>query len=401
MSDPLDEDVARLMENFQEPDPDAAYQLKPTDWEALLREGIPETDYLDKPYLIRGARIWIWGATGSAKSLWALWVAARLSRRGVRVAYFSEENPLTEDLRRLALLRPSPESLLFFHRTGIDLADPRWGEAMLKATIGCELVVFDSWTDCWRGDENSNEDVRDFDAAVMKPLQAQGATPLVIHHIGHPQMFSNRKGAAAGRGASSLGQKADLTLDFRGESDGAFTIIYGKPRIGGERQPDRTFQVVDTADGIDVVEVGSERARAVLDLAATAVEAILTAPRGYLTTTELRAAIAGAKDYQTKALALIEDDDRVRVAVRKVTTSDGKQRDSKVWEPGRWRGAVRMTNPSADGLLREGLLLASGRQPLPTHPLIEGRMGSGVENRRPPQPIRDGADGLRMGSGVG
>ena len=49
--------------------------------------------------------------TGTAKSMWALIKAAALSRAGVDVAYFSEENPTTEDLRRLALgLRPDAPS---------------------------------------------------------------------------------------------------------------------------------------------------------------------------------------------------------------------------------------------------------------------------------------------------
>jgi hypothetical protein len=32
-------------------------------------------------------------------------------------------------------------------------------------------------------------------------------------------------------------------------------------RLGGERQPDRTFRVVDVEDGVDIVEVESARDR--------------------------------------------------------------------------------------------------------------------------------------------
>ena len=63
-------------------------------------------------------------------------------------------------------------------------------------------------------------------------------TPVVIHHLGHRQMFSNRGGATAGRGASSLGQKADVTLEFKNAGEDLFTIIYGKCRIGGLYHPD-------------------------------------------------------------------------------------------------------------------------------------------------------------------
>ena len=309
------------------------FNLVPTDWEALVQDGVPEIEYLFEPYLPRGARVWLWGATGTAKSIWALWAAASLSRQGIPVAYFSEENRTREDLRRLALIRPKPKCFRWFHRSGMDLTDPRWVNAMLDATEGCELVVFDTWTDLWHGDENSNPDIRDFDADVLKPLQAQGATPITIHHTGHPVMFSNRKGATAGRGASALGQKADVTLEFKAEDNGAFTIVYGKARIGGERQPDRTFKVVDLEDGLDIIEVAGAHGRAVDALTEKMAQAVLTAPRGYLTSTELRTAAGGGRDAQGEALTRLEADSRVVLRVEKVQTIDGKWRTSKVWRP--------------------------------------------------------------------
>jgi hypothetical protein len=63
------------------------------------------------------------------------------------------------------------------------------------------------------------------------------------------------------------------------------------------------------------------------------VSAVLTAPKGYLTTSELRVVVGGARDLQAEALELAESDERVRVGVRKVETKDGKHRNAKVWEP--------------------------------------------------------------------
>lgn len=311
------------------------YRLEPLDWLSLIENGIPEIDYLVEPYIISGARTWIWGATGTAKSIYALLTACRLSRRGISVAYFSEENPTAEDLRRLSLLNPDPEFLAFFHRTGMDLTDSSWVAAMLEATNGRRAAFFDTWTDCWHGDENSNEDVRDFDSTVLKPLQAQGTAPVIVHHTGHAQMFVSRKGASAARGASSLGQKADVVLEFRDAGDGAFTVVYGKARIGGEPQPDRTFRVVDTDDGgIDIVETETAQVRKLVELAERMVEAVQGADKGFLTTSELRTAVGGQGALQTQALAVLEGDDRVRCSVRKVPTADGKLRNAKVWEPG-------------------------------------------------------------------
>lgn len=310
------------------------YELEPTDWVALLREGIPPVDYLDEPYFPRGARIWIWGATGTSKSIYAMWKAAALSRAGHRVAYFSEENPLPEDLRRIGLLRPAPGLFRWFHRSGMDLQDPTWVQVMLAAASGCALVVFDSWTDLWHGDEGDNRAVQEFDATVLKPLQAVGATPVVVHHTGHRYMFSDRKGATAGRGASSLGQKADVTLEFKGEADNAFTIVYGKARIGGELQPNRTFRIIDTDDQrIDVVEVEGAEIRAVGELAERMVEAILTASKGFLTTSELRAAVGGSATRKTEALSLLEAEPRIESGPERVTASDGKLHSAKVWRP--------------------------------------------------------------------
>jgi hypothetical protein len=229
----------------------------------------------------------------------------------------------------------------------MDLTDQRWIEAMLEAIGGCELVVFDTWSDLWHGDENSNEDVRDFDANVLKPVQAKGGTPIVIHHTGHPQMFSNRKGATAARGASALGQKADVTLEFKAEDDGAFTIVYGKARIGGERQPDRTFRVVDLEGGLDIVEVAGAHERAVDALTEKMAQAVLTAPRGYLTNTELRTAADGGRDAQKEALTRLEGDARVVLRAEKVQNTDGKWRTSKVWRSSTGEGALLEARLSA------------------------------------------------------
>jgi hypothetical protein len=310
------------------------YALAPLDWQALLRDGVPEVEYIREPYLPRLARIWVWGQSGSMKSLWCEHEAASLSREGVRVSYFAEENPISEELRRLAKLQPDPAHFRLFHRSGMDLGDERWVAALLAATKGDDIIFLDSWTDLWGGDENDNRAVQLFDAAVLKPLQAQGVTPVVIHHIGHKQMFSDRGGVTGGRGASSLGQKADVVLEFKDSGEGVFTIVYGKCRIGGIHQPQRSFKVEDTDDGrVQIVECESLEDRAVAELAEKAVQAILTAPRGYLTTNELRIAAGGSRSHQTDAWTILEDDPRVCAGAEKVQAKDGRLRDAKVWRP--------------------------------------------------------------------
>jgi hypothetical protein len=310
------------------------YGLDPLDWQTLLRDGVPAVAYIAEPYLPKGARIWIWGATGTVKSLWCLWQAAKLSREGVRVSYFSEENPVQEDLRRLARLQPDPSNFRMFQRTGMDLVDPAWRAALLQATKGDAICFLDSWTDLWSGEEKENREVQQFDANVLKPLQAQGVTPVVVHHTGHRQQFSDRGGATAGRGASALGQKADVTLEFKDAGDGRFVIVYGKCRIGGIHQPLRCFQVQDTDDGrVEILDAAPPGELAAEQLAEKMVEAILTATKGMLTTTELKAAVGGSHKYHPAALALLEDESRVRCDVEKVRTADNRLRGAKVWRP--------------------------------------------------------------------
>jgi hypothetical protein len=330
--------------------PDETYAIAALDWQTLLRDGVPEVEYIAKPYLPKGARIWAWGPTGSFKSLWALWQAARLSREGVHVSYFSEENPLKEDLRRIFRVNPDPAYFRMFQRTGMNLADPEWVRILLELTAGDEISFFDSLTDLWSGDEKENRDVQQFDASVLKRLQAQDVTPFVVHHTGHPQQFSNRQGATAARGASAFGQKADVVLEFKDAGEGRFTIVYGKCRIGGINEPLRCFAVEDTDDGrLEIVEAESPEELAIQQLAEKMVQAISTASAGRLTTSELRVAVEGGSASQKAALAILEDDSRVDCHVEKVRTRDNKLRDAKVWRPAGAQGLPFEMDFSADG----------------------------------------------------
>lgn len=313
---------------------DTVYTAAPLDWPKLLRDGVPPIEYLYPPYIPEGARCWIWGGTGTHKSLWSAWVAAKLSRMEIRVSYWSEENTVQEELRRLDMLRPDPAFLRVFHRTGMDLIDPQWVAFLLGATEGDAAVFLDSWTDLWTGDEGDNRAVQQFDANVLKPLQAQGCTPIVLHHTGHPGMFSTRAGASAGRGASSLGQKADVTLEFKSAGKDRFTIVYGKCRIGGIRLADRTFESVDTADGgLDIVDAASDEVEAVQALVEKMVLAITSTPIGFLTTSEVRTLVGGRRERQIPAMVLLESDPRVTVGTEKLVRDNGKRCSCKVWRP--------------------------------------------------------------------
>jgi hypothetical protein len=350
-------------------------------------------EYVHWPYFPKGARIWIWGATGTYKSLYCAWIATKLSHQGIRVSYFSEENPLSEELRRLGKLRPDPSCFRMFHRTGMDLTDPQWVKALLETTQGDGIIFLDSFTDLWSGDEQANREIQQFDATVLKALQAKGVTPVVLDHTGHQPMFSNRGGATAGRGASSKGQKADVTLEFKTADEEGFSIVYGKCRIGGVRQPERTFRVEDVEEGgIDIVEAGSPQQRALSDLAEKMAQAILTSPTGWLTTTALRKAAGGKRDRQPAALGLLQNDPRVVMRSEKIPAQDGKLREANVWRPAGHGLGEGLDLAPGEGVYPEPLPLTGGGEGFtgfpPTSPAPDPESGEGLG------PAGDGLDGL-------
>jgi hypothetical protein len=310
------------------------FDPKPLDYRRLIEEGVPEVRYLDARYIPAGASIWVPGPAGSGKSIWAQWISARLSREGIRVLYISQENPEPVELHRLERLSPDPDHLIVYHYQGVDLAQPDHVD-WLKSQVGAGLIVLDTFTACWSGDENSNEEIAAFDRDVIRPvIAATGASVLTLNHTGHPTAFVARKGVSAARGASSKGQKADFVLEFRDQGDHRFLVRHGKNRITGSNEPDRTFEVVDTDDGmLALAEVESPEDEKVRGMAEDMAAFILTSeePVG---TNRLRAAAGGGKETQTRAMELLRREQPRRVMDRweVLQTDSGRQR-SKVWRP--------------------------------------------------------------------
>jgi hypothetical protein len=201
------------------------FRLVPLDFPKLLADGIPEPDYLDHPYLPRGARVWVFGPAESSKTIYFEWLAAKLTRERMTVAFVSAENPLGTDIDRMGRLRPDFGRLRFYHMPGLDLADSTHLLELAGACHGVDLLVIDTLSACWSGDEASNAEVVKLDRDVLtKLVRLTGVTVVVIHHTGHPQAFVSRGGAGAGRGASAMGQKADVVLVFQTAGVHEFTI---------------------------------------------------------------------------------------------------------------------------------------------------------------------------------
>lgn len=233
---------------------DETFRLVPVDWHELAAAGVPELEYLAAPHLPRRKRIWGVGPAESGKSIWAAAKSAEVTRAGDVVVYVSQENGLEEEARRFLRLRPDFDRLRLFVDQGLDLTLAEHRAALLDVAAGAALVVLDTLTACWSGDEDSNRELAAFDRDVLKALVAIGASPLVLDHTGNPQPNVRRRGVSAPRGASSKGQKADWLLEFAATGDDSFKVERGKKRGAHGKEP-RGYRVVDLPDGtLELVE---------------------------------------------------------------------------------------------------------------------------------------------------
>jgi hypothetical protein len=313
------------------------FRLAPVDLAGLLADGIPDTEWLEYPYLPVGSRVWVFGPAESAKTLYFQWVAAKLTRAGRIVVFVSQENPLATDVDRMGRLRPNHQRLRYFHNAGLDLADPDHFAELALACIGADLLVVDTLSASWSGDEASNADVVRLDREVLAPLvRLTGVTTVMIHHTGHPQALVNRGGVSAGRGASAMGQKADVVLVFSSSGPKEFAIDHAKNRTpGGHREPRSQFRVTDTEDGgLEIERVGKAIPQRVAEAMDAAVE-IVIASEG-LSTNALKEALKSrgfGSSTVDPALAELRNEDsaRIRQADGDVVGRDGKRRKGRPW----------------------------------------------------------------------
>jgi hypothetical protein len=317
---------------------EAVYAPKELDFGRLRREGIPEIEFLDTPYFPEGASVWVFGPTESAKSMFMMWIAARLTRMGIHVVYIQVENPLAIDFDRWERLRPDERFLHYYHLDDFDLARPECARWFHETATATGLAVLDTFSGVWSKGED-NEATIEFDSKIVVPIKSTGTTLATVHHEGHPQQFVSRKGAGAGRGGSAQGQKADVVLDLDATADQyEFVINHGKNRFGSKEQPQR-MRVIDTDDGgLDIEAKGLAVADRTMDCADAMVAAIEANPAG-TGSTKLRDLMkTGGFGTGTCSEAMEflkrEDPPRVVMAERAMfIADDGKERKGNVWRP--------------------------------------------------------------------
>jgi hypothetical protein len=187
-------------------------EFGPLDWESYEPE---PTAWLLEPYVPRGGRVLAFGPAGSLKSLWAMWLAARVASDGGKVAYFSLEMLVSDTVRRVKSLDPPKDRFLCFTK-GFRLGSPSHLEKLIRGLKDYDLVVVDSWTAARAGQKDSAEQIAELDTNFFLPLITNtGAAVLILDNTGHPSI--TEKGPVKpdhARGSSAKGDKVDISFQF-------------------------------------------------------------------------------------------------------------------------------------------------------------------------------------------
>lgn len=232
--------------------------LEPLDWETYEQE---EIEWLLEPYVPKRSRVLAFGSAGSLKSLWAIWLAARLTNAGSRVAYFNLEMQPTELAKRMKSAGPTPANLSVF--TKLRMQNAQHVMTVCRALKGYDLIVVDSWSSAHTG-QNDNDEMARLDNEVFQPIiDHTGATLLILDNTGKSSFTDTGAEVKqqSARGASGKGDKMEVSLwfDRPEESDNYTTRItvkkmrldYPIPPAIIARTPRSTieFEVVDKATG--------------------------------------------------------------------------------------------------------------------------------------------------------
>jgi hypothetical protein len=197
----------------------------------LVREGVPDPEWLLPGLLYRGQIHWWHGEPGDGKTFLLLGLAYQLCQQGRKVLWLDEESGQVQTARRLQSYGAEPEVLterfLYHSRPGLTL-DPADLDALFRtvAEDRPDMVVLDSVADVLGQaglDEDSNVDVTRWVKAVLEPLKFEyGCTVVAIDHV-------TKSKDSRGKYARGAGAKKSKT-------DAAWKVIkvkeFGVSRVG-------------------------------------------------------------------------------------------------------------------------------------------------------------------------
>lgn len=222
--------------------------FQPMSWEDWEAE---EVNWLLEPWLPAQGRVMAFGAAGSLKSLWAMWVGSQLAKEGHRVAYFSLEMPPREVARRLKKMAPPEDKFRLFRKLSFDSASDL--AAACDLLRGYSLIVVDSWS-AVHGDTNNNDAVARLDREFFLPLiEETGASLMILDNTGQNVLTDRGQKMAPdwARGASAKGDKMDLTIHFEKPEDTNHTTRMKVKKMRYDRGAPKPITVRTDPDVID------------------------------------------------------------------------------------------------------------------------------------------------------
>jgi len=180
----------------------------------LVREGVPDPEWVLPGMFYRSQIHWWHGEPGDGKTFMLLGLMYQLCERGLKVLWIDEESGKVQTARRLQSYSADPDLLtsnfIYHARPGLTL-DPADLDALFR-TVDEErpdVVVFDSVADVLGQaglDEDSNVEVTAWVKKVLEPLKFEYDASIIA--IDHVTKSKDSRGKYA-RGAGAKKSKTD------------------------------------------------------------------------------------------------------------------------------------------------------------------------------------------------
>jgi AAA domain len=211
--------------------------LERSDLATLIREGIPDPEWLIENWLYVGYIHWLQGPPGEGKTWLALWLAARLVQNGKNVLYLDEENNERLIASRLVLLGCTADQVEahFHYVLNPALDDQRLDR--LRVTVHetqPALIVYDSAADFVTAaglDENNASDMTRWIARfARRTAQEVGSAALILDHT--PKNGTGARGSGAKKAKPEVVLEVTVEREFSRNQRGEIKVKRDKDREG-------------------------------------------------------------------------------------------------------------------------------------------------------------------------
>jgi hypothetical protein len=221
--------------------PVTLFQDMLVDWSTFWDADHDTAEWLAEPVLAIGRSHVVYAAGGTGKSLFVLWLCARIATGGPgldgaplerrHVLYVDFEMTATDLAERLEAFGYGPDDdLSWLHYALLPIIDPADTEAggrmlvELAKHVDAAIVVVDTYSRAVAGEENSADTVRNRYRHTGLHLKAAGIGLVWISHAG-------KDGDRGQRGSSAANDDVDVVWHMA-PADGGFVLTAKKRRMG-------------------------------------------------------------------------------------------------------------------------------------------------------------------------